>query len=171
MLYSLHQQRVYHWPHCTTHGATIHAQQLLGDSTFEFGVPVRCWYGLYGQVTLIYTTYTPSAAKLLAIRSLDHVINAVTLIFVLSAANTDLYIASRTLYGLALEGKAPAVFRRVNRFGVPYTALGASVAVACFAFLSIGKGSGKVLEYLSNLCSTFGALTWSEFSLNIEISY
>ena len=117
------------------------------------------------------TTHTPSAARLLAIRGLDHVINAVSLIFVLSAANTDLYIASRTLYGLALDGKAPTLFRRVNRFGVPYTALGASILVACFSFLSIGKGSGKVLEYLANLCSTFGALTWSEFSPNIEVPY
>ena len=118
---------------------------------------------------LVYTTHTPSAAKLLAIRGLDHVLNSIALIFVLSAANTDLYISSRTLYGLALEGKAPVVFKRVNRFGVPYTALGASVAVTCFAFLSIGKGSGKVLEYLSNLCSTFGAITWSECGPNIEI--
>lgn len=113
---------------------------------------------------MIYTTHAPSAAQLLAIRGLDHVINAIALVFVLSAANTDLYIASRTLYGLALEDKAPVIFKEVNRFGVPYTALAASVGVACFAFLSIGKGSGKVLEYLSNLCSTFGALTWSEFS-------
>jgi yeast amino acid transporter len=106
---------------------------------------------------------------------LDHVINALALVFVLSAANTDLYIASRTLYGLALEEKAPAIFILVNRFGVPYTALGVSVLVACFAFLSIGQGSGKALEYLSNLCSTFGALTWSEFSStplsNIKVEY
>jgi len=95
---------------------------------------------------------------------LDHVLNAIALIFVLSAANTDLYISSRTLYGLALEGKAPVVFKRVNRLGVPYTALGASVVVACFAFLNVGKGPGKVLEYLSNLSSTFGALAWGEFS-------
>jgi amino acid permease len=115
------------------------------------------------NITLVYATHAPPAARLLAIRGLDHVINAIALIFVLSAANTDLYISSRTLYGLALEGKAPSVFKRVNHFGVPYAALGASVVMACFAFLSIGKGPGKVLEYLSNLSSTFGALAWSEF--------
>ena len=111
----------------------------------------------------IYATHAPSAARLLAIRGLDHVINAIALIFVLSAANTDLYISSRTLYGLALEGKAPAFLKRVNRFGVPYAALGTSLVMACFAFLNIGKGPGKVLQYLSNLTSTFGALAWSEF--------
>jgi yeast amino acid transporter len=54
---------------------------------------------------------------------LNHVINGAILIFVLSAANSDLYIGSRTLYGLAVEGKAPKIFRRVNRLGVPYVAL------------------------------------------------
>jgi len=115
------------------------------------------------NVALIYATHASSAARLLAIRGLDHVINSIALIFVLSAANTDLYISSRTLYGLALEGKAPVIFKRVNRFGVPYAALGASLVLACSAFMSIGKGPGKVLEYLSNLASTFGALAWSEF--------
>jgi amino acid transporter len=118
-----------------------------------------------------YGTHIPSAAQFLAIRGLDHVINALALIFVLSAANTDLYIASRTLYGLALDHKAPVVFKSVNRFGVPYVAIGASVVVACFAFLSIGKGSGKVLEYLSNLTSTFGGVTWSKSGSNIAVWY
>ena len=42
----------------------------------------------------------------------NHIINACILIFVLSAANSDLYIGSRTLYGLAAEGKAPRIFAR-----------------------------------------------------------
>ena len=100
--------------------------------------------------------------------------NAMALIFVLSSANTNLYISSRTLYGLALEGKAPVIFKRVNRFGVPYAALGASALVACFAYISVWEGPRKVFMYLVNLCSTFGALAWSEFRStlsNIEIGY
>ncbi|PYH76338.1 hypothetical protein BO82DRAFT_407208 [Aspergillus uvarum CBS 121591] len=38
---------------------------------------------------------------------LSHIINACILLFVFSAANSDLYIATRTLYGLAPEGKGP----------------------------------------------------------------
>jgi len=55
------------------------------------------------------------AAKLVGIKTLPGIINACILIFVLSAANSDLYIGSRTLYALALEGKAPAIFKKVNR--------------------------------------------------------
>lgn len=47
------------------------------------------------------------------------VLDAVILIFVMSAANSDLYIGSRTLFALAAEGKAPRIFKRVNRMGVP----------------------------------------------------
>lgn len=46
-------------------------------------------------------------------------VDAVILIFVMSAANSDLYIGSRTLFALAAEGKAPKIFKRVNRMGVP----------------------------------------------------
>ena len=161
--FSRYQQCICYWPHCAAHGVTIHNQQRRWDKKYGRSVPVCCWYGRCHFIFYIYATHTPPAAQLLAIRGLDHVINAIALIFVLSAANTDLYISSRTLYGLALEGKAPIIFKRVNRFGVPYAALGASIVMACFAFLNIGKGPGKVLEYLSNLASTFGALAWSEF--------
>ncbi|KAG8841163.1 hypothetical protein FRB91_005283, partial [Serendipita sp. 411] len=95
------------------------------------------------------------AATMLGIRGLRHkaILTLVTraiLIFVLSAANSDLYIGSRTLYGLALEGKAPKIFRRVNRMGVPWPAL-----LFCTAFCS-----SRVFKYFVNLVSTFGAITW-----------
>jgi len=112
---------------------------------------------------LIYIAHASSAAQFLGIRIFDHVINSIVLIFVVPAASTNLYISSRTLYGLALEGKAPVVFKRVNRLGVPYAALGVSAVMACFAFVSIATGPGEVFENLSNLCSTLGALAWSEF--------
>ena len=41
----------------------------------------------------------------------------------MSAANSDLYIGSRTLYGLAVEGKAPKIFKMVTKGGVPLPAL------------------------------------------------
>ncbi|KAG8803300.1 hypothetical protein FRC17_006208 [Serendipita sp. 399] len=113
---------------------------------------------------------------MLGIRGLRHVINGAILIFVLSAANSDLYIGSRTLYGLALEGKAPKIFRRVNRMGVPWPALILCTAFCFLVFLNVAKGkskeimndesltyfkgSSRVFKYFVNLVSTFGAITW-----------
>ncbi|KAF9246565.1 dicarboxylic amino acid permease [Melanogaster broomeanus] len=83
---------------------------------------------------------------LVNIRTLNHVVNAIILIFTLSAANADLYIATRTLHGLALEGQAPRMFRKVNWAGVPWT--------SSFTFFA----------YFVNLLSAFGALTWMAIS-------
>jgi amino acid transporter len=77
------------------------------------------------------------------IRVLNHVINAAILIFVMSAANSDLYIGSRTLYGLAIEGKAPSVFKKVNRMGVPYPALIVCTAFCGLVFLNVSSSSAK----------------------------
>jgi yeast amino acid transporter len=81
-------------------------------------------------------------------------------VFVLSAANSDLYIGSRTLYGLALEGKAPKIFRKVNKLGVPWPALLLCTAFCFLVFLNTAKGTSKVFGYFVNLVSTFGAITW-----------
>jgi len=78
----------------------------------------------------------------------------------MSAANSDLYIGSRTLYGLAVEGKAPAIFKKVNRRGVPWPALILCTAFCFLVFLNVKTSSAKVFGYFVNLVSTFGALTW-----------
>ncbi|KAJ7470714.1 dicarbixylic amino acid permease [Mycena latifolia] len=100
------------------------------------------------------------ATTLVGIRVLNHVINAAILVFVMSAANSDLYIGSRTLYGLAIEGKAPKIFRRVNRLGVPYVALMLCTAFCSLVFLNVSSSSAKVFKWFVNLVSTFGAITW-----------
>ncbi|KAJ6547512.1 dicarbixylic amino acid permease [Mycena capillaripes] len=101
------------------------------------------------------------AATLVSIRTLNHVINGAILVFVMSAANSDLYIGSRTLYGLAIEGKAPKIFSRVNRNGVPYPALILCTAFCSLVFLNVSSSSakGEFVQFV-NLVSTFGAITW-----------
>ncbi|KAF9030758.1 dicarbixylic amino acid permease [Panaeolus papilionaceus] len=100
------------------------------------------------------------ATTLVGIKVLRHVINSAILIFVMSAANSDLYIGSRTLYGLAVEGKAPAIFKKVNKAGVPVPALLFCTAFCGLVFLNVSSSSAKVFGWFVNLVSTFGALTW-----------
>nr|GAT58728.1 predicted protein [Mycena chlorophos] len=100
------------------------------------------------------------ATTLVGIRTLNHIINAAILVFVLSAANSDLYIGSRTLYGLAIEGKAPSIFCKVNRFGVPWPALTVCTLFCFLVFLNVSSSSAQVFTWFVNLVSTFGALTW-----------
>ncbi|KYK60518.1 putative DIP5-glutamate and aspartate permease [Drechmeria coniospora] len=100
------------------------------------------------------------AATLAGVKVLPHILNACIIIFVFSAANSDLYIASRTLYGLASDRAAPAIFRRTDKRGVPYPALIVCTAIACLAFMVVSNDSKKVFGYFVNLTTIFGILTW-----------
>ncbi|GAA6017552.1 hypothetical protein JCM10207_001204 [Rhodosporidiobolus poonsookiae] len=94
------------------------------------------------------------------IKVLPDIINACILLFVLSAANSDLYIGSRTLYALAAEGHAPRFFMRTNRFGTPYFASAFCSIICCIAFLAVESSSKTVFGYFVSLVTVFGSLTW-----------
>jgi len=82
-----------------------------------------------------------TAANTLQVRGLANIVNAALLVFVVSAANSDLYIASRTLYSLALLGHAPRIFRKVTRRGVPIWALLTCWIFTMLVFLNVAEGS------------------------------
>ncbi|CCH41145.1 Dicarboxylic amino acid permease [Wickerhamomyces ciferrii] len=100
------------------------------------------------------------AIKNASIGKLDHVINACLLIFIFSAANSDLYIASRTLYGLACNGNAPKIFAKTSKYGIPFYSLGICTIFCFLGFMSISESSQQVFGYLVNVSSVFGLLTW-----------
>ncbi|KAF4981368.1 hypothetical protein FZEAL_2798 [Fusarium zealandicum] len=100
------------------------------------------------------------AADIAGVDVLPHIINACILVFVFSASNSDLYIASRTLYGLASDGSAPAIFKKTDKNGVPVYALGMSAAFALLAFMNVSDDSTTVFGYFVNLTTIFGLLSW-----------
>ncbi|GAA1356111.1 amino acid permease [Arthrobacter rhombi] len=71
----------------------------------------------------------------LGIPAAEHIINAVVLTAALSAMNSIFYAATRTMYGLAEQGQAPAAFGRVSRNGIPIWPVG--VVATC---LLVGLG-------------------------------
>lgn len=68
----------------------------------------------------------------------------------------DLYIASRTIYGLAKEGKAPAFLASTDKRGVPYAALLFSALFGLLAFMNVVEDSKVVFGYFVNLVTIFG---------------
>lgn len=87
----------------------------------------------------------------LRINVLPHIVNAMVLASAFSAGNSYVYCASRSLFGLALEGKAPKIFRKTNRNGVPYFAVLAVLAIALLSFLQVSKNAAVVLQWFVNL--------------------
>ncbi|KAH6643679.1 dicarboxylic amino acid permease-like protein [Boeremia exigua] len=100
------------------------------------------------------------AIRLAGIKALPDILNACILIFTFSASNSDLYIASRTIYGLAEEGHAPKIFKWTDKRGVPVPALAISALFCCTAFMNAAKDSRVVFGYFVNLTTIFGLLSW-----------
>ncbi|KAI7848642.1 amino acid permease/ SLC12A domain-containing protein [Circinella umbellata] len=89
-----------------------------------------------------------------------HVINAIILTSVLSAANSGLYTCSRTLLGLGHDGNAPSFLSRTNRYGSPYWAVlfSSVIGFAC-VFVSIYSASTAFNWFLS-ITSVTGFISW-----------
>jgi lysine-specific permease len=91
--------------------------------------------------------------------------NAVILTAVLSAGNSALYAASRVLWVLAKEGKAPRFLARVDKRGIPTNALYLSSVIGMAAFLTSLFGDGTVYSWLLNASGLAGFLSWLGISL------
>lgn len=105
------------------------------------------------------------AAKLAGVPVLPHILNAVLLTAVLSAANSNVYSASRILVALANEKHAPAFLTRTNKLGTPYVSVMITSAVGLLAFLNLSSGGGVVFNWLLNIVSIAGFITWSCVSI------
>lgn len=88
------------------------------------------------------------------------VMNAVLLTSVLSAANSAMYASSRMLWALAKEGKAPRIFARLNRKGIPMWALCTTAFIGLASFLASLFGNGSVFIWLVNASALTGFIKW-----------
>ncbi|KAJ0312317.1 hypothetical protein COL516b_001393 [Colletotrichum fioriniae] len=100
------------------------------------------------------------AVQIAKIPVFPHVVNGCLLVFVLSAANSDIYIGSRTLFGLARDGQAPGLFMRTSGKGVPLYGVAATSVFAALAYMNVAKSSSQVFGYLVSLVTVFGTLNW-----------
>ncbi|KAH7153367.1 amino acid permease/ SLC12A domain-containing protein [Dactylonectria macrodidyma] len=107
------------------------------------------------------------AVQLAKIPHLTDVVNGCLLIFVISAANSDIYIGSRTLFGLAHDKQAPGIFKRTNAKGVPLAGVALVTLFTALAYMNLAKDSAQVFGYLVSLVTVFGTLNW----VSVLVSY
>jgi amino acid transporter len=100
------------------------------------------------------------AARIAGIKALDSIINAIILISALSSGNSFLYLASRSLYSLALAGNAPRLFTKCTKSGVPYYAVTVCSALSGLAYLNISNTGAIVFNWFVNLINTGGFQSW-----------
>jgi amino acid transporter len=82
------------------------------------------------------------------------------LIFTISAANSDQYIASRTLYGMAKDGNAPRIFTKCTKRGVPWVAFVFTAMFMGLAYLVASSDALVIFNYFVSSVTIFGSLTW-----------
>lgn len=93
-----------------------------------------------------------------------------------SAANADIYIASRSLYSLAKQGWLPSIYLRTNKRGAPYIASATAATFGALAFMAAGtESAGTVFGWFCNLiavaglcCFTIIAYTYLQFRKAVD---
>lgn len=86
--------------------------------------------------------------------------NAVVLTSVLSCGNSGLFCASRMLYAMGTSGKAPKIFGKVSKRGVPVYAVLVTSLIAAISFATSLVGDAKMYIACINLCATSGVVVW-----------
>lgn len=103
---------------------------------------------------------------------LPHIVNAVVLTASFSAGNSYVYCASRSLYGLALEGKAPLFLTKCTKKGVPIYCVAVVLLIALLSFLQVSNGASVVLNWFVNLVCLHTQIELSVvFPSNVAIGY
>ncbi|KAJ5594680.1 Amino acid/polyamine transporter I [Penicillium hispanicum] len=94
-----------------------------------------------------------------------HLINALIVISVISAGNSSLYVASRTLLFMSRNGKAPRFIGRTNRAGVPWVGLIFTNVFACIVFLEQSSSAGTVYSALITLSGVATFIVWATIGI------
>ena len=100
-------------------------------------------------------------ARLAGVPVLPHIINAVLLSAVLTAANSNVYSSSRILVALAENGHAPKFLKRTNRIGTPIYSVGFCSLIGFLGFLNLSENGTVVFDWLLNIVAVAGFISWS----------
>ncbi|KAE8368989.1 amino acid permease/ SLC12A domain-containing protein [Aspergillus caelatus] len=100
------------------------------------------------------------AMENLGISVLPHIVNALIFTSIFSAGNTYTYCATRSLYSLAVEGRAPRILRYCNKSGVPIYCFCVVMLFPFLSFLQVGSGSAQAITWFVNLVTGGGLINY-----------
>jgi len=101
------------------------------------------------------------AMNRLQIRILPDIVNSMVLASAFSAGNSYVYCASRSLYGLALEGKTPRFLTKCNKSGVPVYCVAVTLCIALLSFLQVSNNAAVVLNWFVSLVTASQLINFS----------
>lgn len=98
--------------------------------------------------------------------TLSSFVNGVFVAIGISAASSQLYASSRTLYSMATQQKAPAVFTWCNKNGVPYMAVLFCAVLGFLSLLCLNMNSSDVFVIFINIGAMGSVIMW--FGMNLS---
>ncbi|GJC89459.1 general amino acid permease AGP2 [Colletotrichum liriopes] len=105
------------------------------------------------------------AMQNMGISVLPHVINALLCTSIFSAGNAYTYCAMRCLYGLALDGQAPGIFKKCLKNGIPIYAFGITMFFPFLSFLQVSNNTAQVVTWLQSLTQAAQLLNYVVISV------
>lgn len=164
----------------TTSSEAVNPRRTIGKASKRFVYRVFIFYVLSALSISCIVAYNDKALNLAlkqnkpgagsspfviaiqnaGIKGLPHVINACVLTSACSSANAFLFLSSRSLLSLVQDGAAPKFLGRINKMGVPYTAVGFSMLLGCLAYLNVSDSSANVFAWFSNVSTISGFIGW-----------
>jgi amino acid transporter len=105
------------------------------------------------------------AATRAGIKAVPSIINAVVLTSAWSSGNSSMLGGSRILYGLAVNGHAPAFFKRINRYGIPYLSVGFFSLFICLGYLSLSSSASTAFQWLQDIVSISTLVNWGSICI------
>ncbi|CAR28869.1 ZYRO0F13838p [Zygosaccharomyces rouxii] len=94
------------------------------------------------------------------------VFNGILIFFTSGAEISSLFSSSRTLYSMAVQRKAPTIFQRCNKRGVPYVSVIFSGMFGVVGYLAVDSGAVENFNVLSNMSSASTSIIW--MGLNVS---
>ncbi|MEX2969075.1 amino acid permease [Streptomyces sp. C184] len=116
---------------------------------------------------LSWTTYTPGVSPFVqvftqvGIPGAAGIMNFVVLTAALSACNSGIYSAGRMVRGLALNGEAPGVMKRLNGNRLPLPAVVLSTLVMGTGVVVNVVSPDKAFVYITSVSACAGLWTWA----------
>lgn len=100
------------------------------------------------------------------LRGLDHFMNAIILISVLSVGVSAVYGGSRTLTALAQQGYAPQIFTYIDRSGRPLPSVIVLVLSGALAYVNLSASGPLVFDWLQAISGVAILFAWGAICLS-----
>lgn len=97
-------------------------------------------------------------------KALPDIFNAVLVVTIVSAGNSNVYCGSRILFGLGQAGVGPKILTWTTKHGVPYVAVAITSAFGLLGFLVVSNNGSTVFDWLLNITAVAGLISWGWIS-------